>query len=159
MTGSDPTKYLAEWLERYLKNRDLAFRKIISTSIQNDRVIVQGKDKNVTYISAPFINDFETAVAPLLNEKHKGIAVFNTKTNLQALIKSWKKLSTIDNLTIYFVNPFSIQDKKWVINPKTHQMISDEASLKEGINSMFLTVDEITEEEAQRRIKQGNNEN
>ncbi|MBI4739310.1 hypothetical protein HY772_07230 [Candidatus Woesearchaeota archaeon] len=150
----DPAAYLAEWLERYLKNRDLAFRKINAIKMEGNFVKVESKDKNTTYIIVPFVEDFESALSPVLSEPHKGIAVFNTAKNLAALLRAWNKLSSIDNLIIYFVNPFSNQDKKWIINPKTHHLISDEENLKEGINAMFLTVDETSEEEVRRFVNE-----
>lgn len=151
---SDPTNYLAEWLDRYLRNRDLAFRKILNINTKDNLIIVEGKDKKTTYLILPFVEEFDSALEPILTEQYKGVAVFNTVENLSALLKAWKKLSTIDHLMIYFVNPFSTQEKKWVINPKTHQLISDDASLKEGINSLFLTVDETSKEEVLRKIKE-----
>ena len=43
-------------------------------------------------------------------------------------------------------------DKKWVLYPKTHAMISDEENLEEGLNSLYLTVEETTEAEVNKII-------
>jgi hypothetical protein len=53
------------------------------------------------------------------------------------LIKNWKKLSDIKNLSFLFVN-LKIGDK-WVINPHTHSMIADPESIESGLRTMFDT--------------------
>jgi hypothetical protein len=44
---------------------------------------------------------------------------------------------------MYFVNPESATDKKWMIYPHTHHKISDPSSLKLGLESLFSTVQEV----------------
>ena len=143
MTTQDPTQYLAAWLVRYLKNRDLAFRKIVTISTTENQVLVQEKDKNIAYLILPSVDDFEPLLQNLASQVHKGIVVYNTAKNLAALLRSWKKLTSIDHLTIFFVNPFSLQEKRWIIQPKTHHLICDEENLKEVVQSLFGTVDEV----------------
>ena len=68
-------------------------------------------------------------------------------------MKAWNKLILIRNLSLYFVNPFSKQEKRWVINPHLHHKISDAESLELGLNSLFIMVDPITEKEVEELTK------
>ena len=56
----------------------------------------------------------------------------------------------IKYLVVYFVNPFSKIEKKWIIYPSTHNRISDEASLKPGLRAMFDTVEAISKKEVEK---------
>jgi hypothetical protein len=146
------TKYLAEWFVRYTKNRDLLFRKIADIKEEGDKIIITQKDGNVThYYVEPFPDDFEKLAG--MPEANKGIVVYNSKDNFDSMMKSWKKLSETKNLTIYFVNPFSKLEKRWIVNPNIHSKISDKQSLETGLNSMYIMVDPITRQEAEQLTK------
>jgi hypothetical protein len=148
-----PTKYLLDWFVRYTKNRDIVFRKISDVKEEGNKAIVEQKDgRKIHYHAVPFPEDIEKTAASL-TEEHKGLVVYNTKENFDNLAKAWKKLAEIKNLTIYFVNPFSKLDKKWIINPQVHNSISDAASLKQGLVSMFMMVDPTTKEDVERLTK------
>jgi hypothetical protein len=60
-------------------------------------------------------------------------------------LKNWSKLITIPKLSVYFVNPFSETDKRWIIFPYTHHQISEQESLSNGLRSLFESVDPIDE--------------
>jgi len=153
MTVSHPTKYLSEWFIRYSKNRDLAFRKIASIREEENKVFVEQKDgKVIEYAIEPFPADVYT-ITQSISSQNKGLVVYNTQENLDVLLKSWKNLISMNDLTIYFVNPFSKTDKRWIINPRTHSLISDSASLKQGLMSMYMTVDPTTKEEIEKLTK------
>ena len=133
--------YLADWFSRYIKNRDLAFRKIEDIKEEPGKVVVYQTDgKQVHYYILPFIDDFSKHLDSM-KEQELGIVTFNTLPAFKALVKDWKLLIEKQSLVIYFINPFSKQEKKWIIRPRTHHLISDEASLKEGLKSLFETVD------------------
>jgi Lhr-like helicase len=144
------TKYLLDWFVRYTKNRDLVFRKISEIKEEGNKAIVVQKDgKSIHYYAVPFPEDLEK-IAAGMKEEHKGLIVYNTRENFEKLVKAWKKLSETKNLTIYFVNPFSKLDKKWIINPHVHHSISDSASLKQGLESMYVMVEPTTKEEVEQ---------
>lgn len=148
-----PTKYLAEWFVRYMKNRDLLFKKISSIKEEDGKIVVEQKDgKKVNYYIAPFPEDFGS-LAEGMKEEHKGIIVYNSKENFDNMMKAWKILSGIPDLTIYFVNPFSKIEKKWIVRPHIHNKISDAASLKQGLNSMYIMVEPITKAEIEELTK------
>ena len=71
------------------------------------------------------------------DHEHKIIACSNNEENFRFLIKYWKKLSEIRNLSFLFVN-MKLNDK-WVINPHTHSMIADPDSIEPGLKTMFDT--------------------
>ncbi len=147
------TKYLADWFARYTKNRDLLFKKIVNIREEENKVIVENKDGKTTYYYVePFPQDI-VKLAEEIKEENKGIVLYNSKSNFDIMIKAWTKLVTIKNLSIYFVNPFSKQEKRWVINPHVHHKISDSESLELGLNSMFIMVDAITEKEVEELTK------
>jgi len=150
MGATPPAKYLAEWFARYTKNRDLVLRKLESVDQEEDKVVVVQKDgKTVHYHAEPFPSDLSEAAAGL-SEEHKGLLVYNTPENFDSLKKSWKKLAEVPNLTIYFVNPFSKLEKKWIIRPQIHAKISDPESLETGLNSMYAMVEPISKKEVEQ---------
>ncbi|MFH1668904.1 MAG: hypothetical protein ABIA62_03175 [Candidatus Woesearchaeota archaeon] len=141
---TSPAKYLTEWFVRYTKNRDLMFRKISEVKEDGDMISVVQKDGKIfNYCSAPFPEDM-VKVAECIDGETKGILVYNTQSNFDLMMKSWKALSNIKGLTIYFINPFSKLDKRWAINPYTHSRISDAESLDQGLNSMYMMVEPTT---------------
>jgi hypothetical protein len=147
------TKYLLDWFVRYTKNRDLVFKKISEVKEEGNKAIVMRKDgRNIHYYTIPFPEDLEKA-AGAISDEHKGLIVYNTRENFEKLIKAWKRLSEIKNLTIYLVNPFSKLEKKWIINPHIHNAISDSASLKQGLESMYVMVEPTTKEEVEKLTK------
>ena len=148
-----PTKYLADWFVRYTKNRDLHFKKIASIKEEGNRIIVEQKDgKKILYYVEPFPEDFGK-LAESIKEEEKGIIVYNSKENFDNMLKAWKKLAAMPGLTIYLVNPFSKLEKRWIISPHIHAKISDAASLKQGLNSMYIMVDPISAEELKELTK------
>jgi hypothetical protein len=147
------TRYLEDWFVRYTKNRDLTFRKITEIKEDDNKVIVNHKDgKKQEFIIEPFPAEF-SKTAETIKEEHKGIVVYNTQKNFDMLTSEWKKLSAIKNLAIYFVNPFSKTEKRWIINPYTHSLVSDASSLKQGLSAMFVMVDAITQDEVAELTK------
>jgi hypothetical protein len=147
MELSKPTKYLQEWFVRYIKNRDILFRKLSNVSEEENRVLIEQKDgKKTVYVIEPFPTDFAAAVSGV-GEKYKGLVVYNSKENFDKLIEGWGKLLEVGDVTIYFINPFSKTEKKWIINPTIHAKIADDEALKPGILSMYETVEPVVEKE------------
>ena len=65
----------------------------------------------------------------------------NSSENFSFLTKNWDKFTDLKKLAVYFVNPFSKTEKKWIIHPYTHSKITEKSSLKQGLKSMFDTVE------------------
>jgi len=147
--------FLQEWIINFIKSRDAVFRKLVSIeeNKENFNVFVKYKDKDQIIIIEPIIEDLNKIIDKIPEDKHYGLVVFNTKNNFNSIIENWNKLIKITHLCIYFVNPDSTLDKKWIIFPHTHNRICDESSLKTGLKSMFDMVDPITEKEIEAKFK------
>ncbi len=144
LTSSE--KYLMEWFERYIKNRDLVFRKIESIEQKDSKLIVKHKNGEViTYHICPFPQDFVTVLNNLDDDKNN-LVVYNSEENFNSLIKNWAKLTTCSNLSLFFINPFSNQEKRWVIKPYVHARISEQESVEQGLRTLYEMVDSITKE-------------
>ena len=137
--------YLKDWLITYLKNRNI--EKIEE---KGETVLVQYKDRDVTFYVRPFIKDFAEFAH---QKKGTAIVVFNAKENLDAVFSSWKGIKENKLITIYFVNPLSTLETKWILAPYTHDRVSDVATLKQGLKSMFEMVEPLTKEQAEKQMK------
>ncbi|MBS3102517.1 hypothetical protein J4458_03645 [Candidatus Woesearchaeota archaeon] len=147
--------YLLDWTTNSVKNRDLLAKKI--TGIEKgkdgfDLVVRYNDGKEVFFIIKPLISDIDGLLEKIGKDAHFTIITLNNKSNLDALVKSWKKLMGYRLLGIHFINPFSKLDKKWVIFPYTHHRVCDESSLGLGLKSMFEMVEQINEEELKARL-------
>ncbi|MCB9362361.1 hypothetical protein H6504_02905 [Candidatus Woesearchaeota archaeon] len=141
----DPADYLLKWLRRFLKNKDLILRKIVE--MKENRIVY--KDKELLTLGFTDLEDV------LQEDKDQAIAVavFNTRNNLEVLLKRWKDLVTYERLTIYFINPQGVENR-WIISPHLHNKVADPESLETGIKTMADTVTELTDEEIINLIKQ-----
>jgi hypothetical protein len=118
---------LKEWTIAYVKNRDMAFRKLVSHHDEGNKVIFKFKDKEQKYV-------FAESLEPIMGEACDFLVTRNSEENFNCLIKNWDKLSKT-KLSIIFV----AKDDKWLINPHVHSMIADPASMKTGLRTMFET--------------------
>jgi hypothetical protein len=138
---------LTEWTIDFIKNKNSflnTLKKIEKNKEEFDlKVIYQDKEEYI-------LIEPENKISELNKEKNIILFLFNTKENINLLIENWKKFTEYDKLTIYFVNMFSLADKKWVIKPHFHSKISDEKFLKKGLSSIYSTVDLITKEELEK---------
>jgi hypothetical protein len=130
-------KQLSEWTINYVKNKDLTFRKLVSYKehAKDDSIEFEFKDKSITYFIVDKLSD---KIFELINgHEHKIITCLNISENFKFLIKNWKRLSDVRNLSFLFVN-LKLNDK-WVINPHTHSMIADKDSIESGLKTIFDT--------------------
>jgi hypothetical protein len=143
-------KQLADWTINYVKNKDLTFRKLVSYKehAKDEYIGFEFKDKTVAHF---IIDKLSEKVFDMIKaHEHKVIVCLNTDENFKFLIKYWKKLSDIKNLSFLFVN-LKLNDK-WVINPHTHSMIADPDSVESGLRTMFDTANgKIVEIKAGKR--------
>jgi hypothetical protein len=130
-------KQLYDWTISYVKNKDLTFRKLVkyTENAKDGCISFEFKDKTIPHFIIDKLSDkiFEI----IKSHEHKTIVCENTDENFKFLIKNWKKLSDIKNLSFVFVN-LKLGDK-WVINPHTHSMIADPDSIESGLKTMFDT--------------------
>src|SRR3989344_3561562 len=105
--------------------------------------------KKHLYLIIPFVEDIDAALSSLKDYDLCSLVFYNARQNLDAVVKHWEKLVKCKrHFSIYFVNPFSKLDKRWVIFPVTHALVTEKGGLKPGLEALFITVDPITKEEA-----------
>jgi len=130
-------KQLSDWTVNYVKNKDLTFRKLVKYTehAKDDYISFEFKDKTVAH----FIEDklSEKVFDMIKVHEHKMLVCLNIDENFKFLIKHWKRLAEIKNLSLLFVN-LKLGDK-WVINPHTHSMIADPDSIESGLRTIFDT--------------------
>jgi hypothetical protein len=146
--------FLADWTVNFIKNKDIIAKKI--ESIENGRngfdLHVRYRDREQYFIIAPSIADIGSIISRMDNKAYYSIVTLNSRENFDSMIKSWPKLVSFKFLNIIFVNPFSQLDKKWIIFPHTHHKVCDEASLENGLKSMFEMVEPIEEAQLVAKI-------
>ncbi|NQU78168.1 hypothetical protein HQ545_00195 [Candidatus Woesearchaeota archaeon] len=141
-----PTKYIIEWFARYIKNRDLIIKNIVDIRKLGNKLEIENKDGTIhVYLAHPWPTDLSKTIKDM-KEGEIGIIVYNIKDNFDGLVKGWDELISHD-VIIYFINPFSQLEKKWIIRPKIHSKISDPSTLKQGLMSMYMMVTPTTRKE------------
>lgn len=147
--------YLVDWIIDYLKNKDLLLKKIELVEKNKDGfdVYVKFKDKEQFFIVKPAIDDVEAILSKFNSENYSGLVMFNTASNFDILVRNWERFAKFKNLCVYFVNPFSQLDKKWIIYPYTHNNICEKNALEKGLKAMFEMVEPLTESMIKDRFK------
>lgn len=134
-----PKVKLKEWIKEFIKHKDIFTHSIVEIKDINEDFLVKYKDKEIFFYVS---NDLSVAIRRMQNSIIS-IATLNTKENFNILIQNWHTLAQNETLTIYFVNPKSTTDKKWIIRPAIHNKIADEDTLKIGLEAMFNTVEKV----------------
>jgi hypothetical protein len=137
----DTRVVLKEWIIEYLKSKDLMTRHItaIKQNEQDADVVIESALKNQLIIVQPQLGDLGRLQA--LKDKHIVLVTTNTKENMEFLLSNWAEIVQCQHLSVYFVNPNSSLDKRWVIFPATHDRITERNALRKGIESLFATVE------------------
>src|SRR3989338_7074393 len=117
--------FLKDWAREYIKNRNIMTKSLVSIEENGTELLVKHKDREQVVMALPFMNSFYEVLKELGKnpEMHLAIVTFNSDKSFRALMDNWKELAKHRNLSIYFVNPFSQLDKKWIIFPYTHSKI------------------------------------
>jgi hypothetical protein len=148
-------QYLVDWIVDFLKNKDLLLKKIelIEKNKDGFDVYIKFRDKEQFFIVKPLTGDIDKKLSKFNEQGHFGLVVFNTKSNFDILIRNWDKIVKFKNLSVYFINPFSQLDKKWIIHPYVHNNICERNALEKGLRSMFEMVEPLTEDNIKDRFK------
>ncbi len=151
MTDKETT-FLKEWAVRYIKNRDAISKKIVSIEEFGDGFHVVRKDKEQRFFIEPFLKELHPLVEKIKGyQQNKALVCFHTRENLDILLKNWKTFVELGrNFTIFFVNPFSKTERVLSLSPSTHQLISDEDTLQQGVTTMSQEIEFTTEEEVKK---------
>jgi len=138
---------LVEWTINYLKNKDLYLKEIelIEENKKGFDIYIKFKGKEQFFIVKPVIKDVDNVLSKFDSERYFGLVVLNTIENFEVLVKEWDKFVEFKHLCIYFVNPFSKLDRKWIIYPYTYNNICEKDALEKGLRAMFEMVEPLTE--------------
>jgi hypothetical protein len=142
------SNYLVEWIEIFLKNKDLIHRRIKSIKKLENSLIVTYQDREHIYI---VVSQLNKDVLDKLNKNHCSIVCYNTKENIQFLKSNWQSFAELPKFSLFFVNPFSKVEKRWIIYPRTHQMLSDD--INQGIDALANGVEVIPIKEVEKILK------
>jgi len=148
--------YLVGWAISYEKNRDIILKNIINIERDVDRynLKISYKENEKFILVMPFLANAEEIRFRLKEGRSVTIITLNSKQNLDFLTDNWKLLIDSPELTIIFINPFSMAEERWIIRPYIHNKISENGVLKKGLKTMFESVESITEEEFLDKIKE-----
>jgi len=142
------SKTLAEWMLQFLKSRDAFFRKIAQMTPTESGLLVKYKDgKEQHVLIIPDFSKALLAINGMKEDQHIALVALSNRKNKEALAAQWKALVAYKFLTVYFVNPFSSGEKKWVLMPHVHHKVCDEGSLMQGFASLSEMVEDISEEQ------------
>ena len=138
-------EYLSDWTYNYIRHKDIILKRIVDIEKKGSGFLVTFNDRKASYEPMVSLKDFSKAV----NEA--SIVTFNTAENFQLLLKEWKKFVG-KKLTVIFINPESNLDRKWMVATHVHDAICDRASLRQGMKSMFETVEPLDEEKIRKLV-------
>lgn len=128
---------LLDWAGHFFRNMDLIQRKIVDVETKEDKLEIEYKDKKLHV----YADDKLANLQP--KDEHQAFIVPNKEENLKTLISRWDELASNPNLKVYFVNPGSASEKRWIISPYMHSRIAERESLEQGLRSLFDTVDPV----------------
>jgi len=127
---------LKEWVQILLKNRDVMQQSITGFENVNGDFIVHRSTGDELFLIRPEANDVNEIVQKTTGKT--GLVVLNTRKNLEFVIANWDKLAQLKGLCIYFANPAA--NEKWLLYPHTHNLITEKAALRRGLEAMFVEV-------------------
>lgn len=136
---------LTEWSLNYIRNKDRSRKEI--EDIQQSQIdfpdfcITHIKVRKNTVVDEYFLIDNLEYVNPeFFKDKDKlTIITLNTKQNLKSLLELWNVFIKLD-IVVIFANPD--YGEKWILRPKVHNLVSDQSTLKLGLESIFSGVPE-----------------
>jgi hypothetical protein len=148
----DAKALLKEWAIQFIRSRDAFFKKIAKIDDASIDFVVSYKDgRQQHYLILPSLREAQSALSSHTHEQQFAIVTLNNASNRQALTELWRFLVQYKLLCIYFANPASQGEKKWVIMPHAHAKVCDDSSLAAGFNSLSELVEDISEEDVAAR--------
>ncbi|MBW2970191.1 hypothetical protein KY309_03130 [Candidatus Woesearchaeota archaeon] len=132
----DSTTELKEWVQIFLKSRDILEKSISGFEDLNGDFVVHKSSGDVFFFVRPELADVSGIVEKVSGSA--GLVVLNTRKNVDFVVSNWGTLAKLPGLCIYFVNPAA--NEKWMLYPYTHNQITEKSALKRGLLSLFSTV-------------------
>lgn len=145
-------EYILVWLERYFENRKIMDSSIKKVDRGKDSLVILKKDGGKkSYSVIPDLSK-KASVDPFISPE-SCIVTLNTKENFAFVVSEWKRFHDVRHFSIMFINPFSRLDKKWVVFPSTHHLISEGKGIKKGLQALYENVEPITLSEFEKIVK------
>ncbi len=132
----DLTGELKDWVQIFLKSRDIIQKAITGFESINGDFIVHKTSGDVVFLIRPELKDVDEIVQK--STGNAGLVVLNLKKNVDFVVSNWDELAKLRGLCIFFVNPKA--NDKWLLYPFTHNQVTEKASLKRGLDSLFSMV-------------------
>ena len=146
MTGFSSLK---EWTRHFIKHKDIFEKKIIKVEEKGDIFLVERKDGRQKWIVGDKFSYDDKHNDPKCPQT---IVCLNNPGNVKAVVEAWKELIIPAKLTVLFVN--LELGEKWMLNPKVHNMIADEATLEAGLLRLMQAANGLVDEEPKKKKKQ-----
>ncbi|MBU0535346.1 MAG: hypothetical protein KKE20_00105 [Nanoarchaeota archaeon] len=141
---------------RFLKNKDLILRRIIDIAHKkDDNLIIVNMNGGITQalVVEPFLEKsrIDSILKKLSGYEVCSIVCYNTQDNFNAVVESWPVLAKFKrNFSINFINPFSRTEKRWVVYPQTHDLISEK--MKQSLKILASNVETTTKKEIEKVV-------
>jgi len=154
----NPVEYLSEWIIRFEKNKDLILKRMIDIGHNKEEDLVIAnleKGGKQAYLIDPFLDEkqISTIFERLKGYENCSLVVYNTKDNFDVIVDNWEKFVGFKrNFSISFINPFSRTDKRWVVYPATHSLVTDDSKTKQSLKILFSNVEATTKEDVERIV-------
>ncbi len=133
---------LKNWIVGFLKMKDFSSNDILEFKENSDNeLVVKRKSKDQIVLILPDL------ILEKINEKINedvAIVTLNKASNIDFVVKNWSLLIKNKELTIFFLNLNSSLDIKWAINPYTHDIVCDTATLKQGLLAIAENVEMVS---------------
>ena len=145
--------FLVDWSIGFMENKDFIKKRIKSIKKTKDEFdfIINYKDKIKYFILKTYL--YEDLFNKIKSNEHFGVITLNNLSNIDFVVRNWKKLTDFRYLSIYFINPFSNLDKAWTLFPHVHEKICDKTSLEKGLKSMSEMIEPIEYNELGQKLR------
>ena len=130
---------LIEWTSAFIDNLNFFRHDLIQKEMKEKEIICQYKNKGeLKYIVEAELNK---GILEKIKNGNLVLVCLNSKENLLFMINNWEDLIKNSRLKVIFSNPgLNLQ---WSLIPYTHNMISDNGSLKLGLKGLFESVPSV----------------
>lgn len=130
---------LKEWTIHYIKFRDYLKKQIkeIKEEKENELMVYEKKLNKKYYV----MENLDENEIIKKRELETYYVTLNKKSNVKILIDNWDEIETNKEINFIFTNPKT--NEKWIIHPTTHSKISEEKSIKVGINTLYESIKKI----------------
>lgn len=124
---------LKDCVREFVRARNALARTIVSQEEAGEELTFVHKHKTHHFLIS------ERLVVPEARDFFT-VACLNSRENLDFLVDNWEEFLQ-ENLSVLFVNPSFAQH--WKVNPLLHDRITEQTSLRKGLESLFSQVPEV----------------